>query len=225
MKTVQQLIDEALVREPRKGSGKWVPSLFGRCYRLQYFNRKVEPQTNPLDKRTLRVFKAGNFFEAFVKDLIIRDGSGWVDCGKTPIESDDVLGYADLVCDNEVADMKSQHSKSFWWMTKTKDIKKDKYTNWLQVLYYTRELKKQFGRLVFVSKDDLCIQEYVQPLDDYWLRQIEAELCALRYLWKKQELPPANPRCFMKKDGSSNECEYCNWSDKCKLLEKENKNE
>ncbi len=109
-------------------------------------------------------------------------------------------------------------------MVKSKNIKKDKYTNWLQVMYYTREQHKEFGRLVFVSKDDLCIQEYVQPLDDYWLKQLDTELCALRYLWKKDELPPALPRCFISKDGSSKECEYCNWMDKCNLLEKDNKN-
>lgn len=221
-KTIEQIIDESLVREPRKGSGKWSPSLFGRCYRLQYFNRKVEPQTSPPDKRTLRVFKAGNLFERFVKDLIIKEGNGWVDCGKEPIESEDVLGYADLKCDNEVADVKSQHSKSFWWMLKKNcDIKKEKYTNWLQVMYYTRELKKDFGRLIFISKDDLCIQEYVQPLNNYWLDMLGFELDMLRLLWRKQILPPAEPRCFMKKDGTSNECKYCSWSDKCKEIEEQ----
>lgn len=232
MKTVQQLIDEALVRKLHQKSGKFSPSLFGRCYRLQYWNRKAEPQSNPPDKRTLRVFKAGNLFEQFVKGLIIletittgeKDGTNWIDCGKDPIECDDVKGFADLKCDNEVADVKSQHSKSFWWMTKSKDIKKDKFTNWLQVMYYTRELGKKFGRLIYISKDDLCIQEYVQPLDDYWLKQLNVELCALRYLWKKQELPPAVPRTFIQKDGSSKGCEYCQFQDKCKLLEKENEN-
>ena len=32
MKTVEQLIDDALVREPHKKSGKFSPSLFGRWY-------------------------------------------------------------------------------------------------------------------------------------------------------------------------------------------------
>lgn len=218
-KTVQSLIDKALIREPHKKSGKFSPSLFGRCYRLQYWNRKAEKESNPVDARTLRVFKAGNLFEQFVKDLIIKDGTGWVDCGKEPIESDDVLGFADMVCGNEVADVKSQHSRSFWWMTKTKDIKKDKRTNWLQVMYYTREKKKQFGRLIFVSKDDLCIQEYVQPLDNYWHLEIAEELVYLRAYWERQKLPPAIPRAFMKKDGTSNECKYCSFQDKCKEIE------
>ena len=219
MKTIQQLIDESLVRDKHIRSGKWSPSSFGRCFRNQYWNRKDEPQTNPPDERTLRVFRAGNLFEDFVRELIVGNGTGWKYIGKDPIECDDVKGFGDLECDNEVADIKSQHSRAFWWMTKSKDIKKDKYPNWLQVMYYTREQKKQFGRLVFVSKDDLCIQEYVQPLDHYWLLEIAKELATLRLLWKRQELPPAEPRCYFNTKGESNECKYCNWQDKCKEIE------
>ncbi len=223
MITVQQLIDEALVREPKVRSGKWNPSSFGRCFRLQYWNRKDEPRTNPIDERTLRVFKAGDLFENFVRELIVKDGTGWKYIGDEPIECDDVKGFADLEYENEIADVKSQHSRAFWWMTKCKDIKKDKYYYWLQVLYYARERGKQFGRLIFISKDDLCIQEYVQPLDDYWLKELDNELCALRYLWKKQELPAASPRCFINKDGESQECKYCGWHDLCLKIEKNNK--
>lgn len=218
MKTVQQLIDEALIRPAREPSGKWVPSLFGRCYRAQYWRRKSEPATNPPDQRILRVFKAGNLFEDFVVGLITKENSFET---QVKVESEDVLGYADIVGDNEVTDVKSQHSKSFWWMTKSKDIKADRYTNWLQVMYYARALNKDFGRLVFISKDDLCIQEYVQPLDDYWLKELDEELDLLRLIWRMGTLPLAQPRCFInKKTGKSNECKYCDWSDKCNALEK-----
>jgi hypothetical protein len=194
----------------------------------------AEPPTEPIDKRTLRVFKAGNLFEQFVKELIIKDGGGWIDCGREPIECEDVKGFADLLCENEVADVKSQHSRSFWWMVKSADIKKDKYCNWLQVMYYTRELKKDFGRLVFVSKDDLCIQEYVQQLDAYWLGELSDELQRLRYYWNKQELPPAEPRAFGGKEntvktpkkspfyGYPKECSYCAYFTKCKKVEETN---
>ncbi len=176
MRTIQQLIDESLVRGKRVRSGKYSPSSFGRCFRQQFWNRKDEPQTNPPDERALRIFQAGSLFHDFVQQLLMKDNSYEIEVW---IESNDVKGCADMVSDNEVVDIKSQHSKAFWWMTKSKDIKKDKYTNWLQVMYYTRELHKEFGRLVFISKDDLCIQEYVQPLDHYWLSEIKEELTGL----------------------------------------------
>ena len=222
MQTIQDIIDQSLTH---KRSGKFNPSSFGMCYRRQIWNRMDESKSNPPDARSLRVFKAGDLFEDFVRELVVKSGTGWKYIGDEPIECDDIKGYGDLECNNEVADIKSQHSRSFWQMVKCEDIEVDKYHNWLQVLYYARERKKQFGRLVFVSKDDLCIQEYVQPLDGYWLGQLDAELKALRYLWKKQEIPPAQPRCVPTAKGTYWHCDYCSWKDKCNLLEKENKND
>jgi len=227
MKTVQQLIDAALVRPEREGSGKYKPSNFGRCYRMQFWARSSEPQSNPPDERTLRVFKCGNHFEDWVKSLILQDGSNWID-GNTPdrvIECDDVKGFADLIRDNEVADVKSQNSRSFWWKAKEikggRDIREICYHNWMQVMYYVRELHKEFGRLIFISKDDLCIDEYVQKWDDYWREQLETELQILRDFWSKGILPPAEPRAFKSaKTGEYAECSYCNFRTLCEETEK-----
>jgi hypothetical protein len=225
-KTIQQLIDESLIRPERERSGKWSPSSFGYCYRNQYWNRKNEPQSNPPDERNLRVFAVGQLFHDFVQNIICPKHLVLPDFGdkkgrEVLIESDDVKGFADIVTPNEVIEIKSQHSKSFWYMAKYKgdDIKKEKYSNWLQVGYYARELEKQFMRLVFVSKDDLCIQEYVQPLDDYWLNEIYEELQTLRYLWEQEELPLAEPRCEPNKNGEFWQCTYCAWQNKCKEIE------
>jgi hypothetical protein len=219
---IQQLIDTALIKSDRIRSGKFNPSSFGMCFRQQFWNRKDETPSNPPDAQQIRVFAAGQLFHDFVQGAVLslydihRIDAQFV-LKEVLVESDDVKGFADIVMDNEVIDIKSQHSKSFWYMNKKGgDIKKEKYANWLQVLYYARELGKRFGRLVFVSKDDLCIQEYVQPLDEYWLKQIDAELTALRYLWKKDELPPASPRCEPNKAGEYWQCEYCKFKDKCK---------
>lgn len=217
MKTIQELIDEKLKLKDKDhiSSHKWKPSKFGYCFRNQYWSRKNEPMSNPSDARSKRVMFAGQLFHNFVQGLL-----GDVET-EVKVECEDVKGFADIARENEVVDIKSQHSKSFWWMAKKNcDIKKEKYGNWLQVMYYARELKKDFGRLVFVSKDDLCIQEYVLPLDDYWLGELENELVALRYLWKKQELPPAKPRCIPNKEGKYWHCTFCSWKDKCNLLEK-----
>lgn len=223
MKTIQELIDDALIPTERQRSGKWNPSSFGGCFRKQFWSRKNETPSNPPDQRTLRIFEAGRLFEKFVVDLIAKENH--IDL-QVLVECEDVKGYADLVNGNEVADVKSQHSKSFWWMLKRDcDIRAEKYHNWLQVMYYACELKKQFGRLIFISKDDLCIQEYVQPLNDYWLSELDMELSELRMLWEQDELPPALPRLFKKKDGSFGECAYCQFLDKCQLLESEKENE
>jgi hypothetical protein len=227
VKTYQQLIDDSLIPKERERSGKWNPSSFGMCYRQQFWNRKNEPKSEPIDERTLRIFKAGQLFEDFVVGLLPKDNGYQF---QVKVETDDILGYADIVSENEVADCKSVHSKSFWWMTKSQDIKKDKYHNWLQVMYYATELNKQFGRLVFVSKDDLCIQEYVQPVDDYWKREINAEIATLRFLWDSDILPKAEPRCTPKVDKRTGEitywqCSYCSFLTLCLKTEQEAKRE
>lgn len=221
--SIQDLIDEALVRPDRKGSGKWKPSSFGYCYRRQYWERKGEKVTNPVDKRTLRVFKAGSLFHDFVQKLIVEKHPDI----KTEvlIETDDVKGYADIVNGDEVTDVKSIHSQGFTYLDKTKDIQKEKYNNWLQLATYAVLLGKPMMRIVWVSKDDLRIQEYLFPVNDYWKGEVNKELSTLRAFWEGSVLPPAQPRCFKQKDGTFKECEkYCPFYTACLEWEEETKN-
>src|SRR3990167_1672833 len=215
IKSVQQIIDESLVRVPHEHSGKFKPSNFGRCYRLQIWARRDFPESNPPSPRELRLFKCGNHFEDWVKSLILQDGTGWVD-GNTEeqvIECEDVKGFCDLIRSNEIADIKSQNSKAFWWKAKEikmgKDIRDIVHHNWMQVMYYVREKQKQFGRLIFISKDDLCISEYIQSWDDYWRGEIDMELNVLRDYWADKILPPAEPRAW------KSECDYCQFAQAC----------
>jgi hypothetical protein len=221
VKSVQELIDEVLEpKEKRMRSGKFSPSSFGKCYRNQYWNRLDEPVTNPIDTRTLRVFKAGNLFHDFVQGLLINETVQ----KEVMVESDDVKGFADLVNSEEVIDIKSQHSQAFWYRQKEikasndaeKSIKSMFCNNWLQVVYYATQLLKPFVRLVFISKDDLCIAEYRQPVDGYWKTELGKELDTLRRYWSDKELPPAEPRLYKQKDGSFKECGYCQFKNKCK---------
>ena len=122
---IQKLINDKLLAEQNKRkdrvrSGMWSPSSFGRCYRLQYWNRKNEPQSNPPDERALRVFKVGHFFHDFV-ETIIKDQHPQAET-EVLVKKDDVLGFADIVLPDEVIDIKSQHSKSFWYMEKVGEV-------------------------------------------------------------------------------------------------------
>lgn len=216
--TLSQMIDEKLIKEQetrkdRIRSGKYNPSYFGRCYRLQVFNRANVPQSNPADILGLRKFAVGKLFHTFVQNLLPEHRN------EVLVETEDILGYADIVIDSEqtVWDIKSQHSKSFWYMEKSQDIEKDKETNILQVMAYVYLLNFQWGKLCFISKDDLCIAQYAFHIDK-WKARVEKEIEALRYWWdvykNEDSLPPAEPRAYNGKD-----CEYCNWKDHCFKLQ------
>ena len=209
--SIQELIDTALERKgDRVRSGKYSPSSLGKCYRAQYWNRKDEPVSNPAEDRVLRVFKAGNLFHEFVQDVIIANNPEAQK--EVLIETEEFKGYADLVLENEVVDLKSQHSKAFWYRSKLawNELEPKLLPNILQVVFYASNLGKDRARLVFISKDDLCIQEYPLIVGNYSLKLGE-ELATLRDFWHYGALPPAMPRGYLDKEGKSAECKYCGW--------------
>ena len=203
----QRLRDER--REKSTRERKWSPSAFGRCYRYQYWLRLGLPPTDPPDARTLRIFQAGKLFHEFVQNFLPQHQT------EVKIETEDVLGFADYVPETEVTDIKSQHSNAFWWMAKSNyNITKGKFANILQLMAYAFFLNKPKGRLVFVSKDDLCIDEYIFETKK-WEHRVKRELSILRAYWERQKLPKARPRAYNKK-----ECKYCSQRTRCKNHDK-----
>jgi hypothetical protein len=208
---IQDLIDTSLsekqsLRDKKDPSGYISPSGFGGCFRKQYWQRKGEVKSNPIDARTLRMFQCGNLFHDFVQQFLP------VHQVEVPCEVDDVRGRADIVTADTVYDIKSQHSKSFFYMNKEGyDVKKEKYGNWLQLACYAQILKKPNIVLVIISKDDLCIAEYHDETNQ-WNDAVARELAVIRGIWDKKELPEAEARAF------KSECSYCNYLDKCKEI-------
>ena len=225
MKPIQILIDEALKTQneaPRKRSGKFSPSSFGKCYRAQVWNRADEPKTDDPEERVLRIFKAGKLFHDFVQSVIVKENPDI----KTEVivSEDDIVGFADIVNGDTVIDLKTVHSGAFHWMTKEGDISESKKPNILQVMYYTRMLGKKKATLCFISKDDLCLQEYTFILNDKWNKELDVELKMLRASWvayQKGVLPKDQPRAYKNKKGEFKECGYCSWKTKCGKNEKE----
>ncbi len=218
---IQEIIDLSLKpKEEHKVSGLISPSKLGQCFRRHYWSRKGEQESNPIDARTYRVFAMGNMVEKFIITNLLTSFPDWQT--QVEITKDDIHGFADLVTPDEVADVKSQHSRKFWYNTKEmqegKDIRDMFYPNWLQVMTYTWILGKEKARLIYVSKDDLCIQEYVLPCDDYWKGEIDMELTKIRYYWEKKVLPPPQPRLYGGEE-TNKECGYCSYKDKCFTME------
>ena len=210
--TITNLIDQALKekqdkRKDRKSSGLISPSGFGSCFRKQIWKRQGKEPSNPIDSRTLRVFECGHIFHNWVQGLL-----GEIE-SEVRCEKEDILGYADIVTEDEVIDLKTTHSRGFWYMKKDGyDVNKEKYGNILQVVCYAWMLNKPKVRLCFVSKDDLCINEYVFYTDK-WVDKVLTELSSLRQWWEKAKsgkTPPPEPRAF------KTECKYCIYQNACK---------
>ena len=204
--SIQGMIDEVLSdKAPRKRSGKFSPSSFGKCYRAQIWNRRNEPVTNPPSVEALRRFKVGNiihdyaqaFFPTAQREVKIEVGN-------------DVIGFADLVLDNEVIDIKSCRSFEFKMMVKDGyDVEVAKTVNCYQVAAYAVFLGKPQARLIFIEKDALDSREFVISTAD-WKEKIEDELTILRGHWQREELPKPLPRAY-----NGKECSYCGWQTTC----------
>jgi hypothetical protein len=224
MDSIQSLVDNFL-REKReskehKSSGKFIASNLGKCYRAQFWYRKGEPITNPPDERSYRVFAVGDIFHQFVQDIITKQPNAQIEVSAS---NEDFACRADMVIDDEVFELKSQHSRAFWYMTKSENVAEDKEPNILQGLFCAKMLGKKKARIVFISKDDLCIQEYGFTLNEEWNKKLDKEIKTLRDYWKKDELPPACPRAYKKKKGDKieyAECGYCGYKTKCDEIEK-----
>ena len=139
------------------------------------------------------------------------------------VKVDDILGYADIVTDEMVIDIKSVHSRKFWYMGRKKDededaaverFRTDQKDNILQVMCYCYMLDRPMGSLVYVSRDDWCINQYKFELKD-WTTEVTDELFILRKFWENGETPRAVPRLYKQKDGKYKECSYCQFLDTC----------
>ena len=216
--SLQKIIDDFLLekqkeKEKRKGSGKFKPYLLGRCFRAQTWAQRDVPVSEGFDARTLKIFQCGTIFHEFVQEFI-------EDTDKEVMVEDDMfLGYADVVGDDIVYDIKSQHSRAFWYMQKSGyNVMEQKENNWLQLALYAKLLEKPKMCLVFISKDDLTIAEYLQ-MYSVWKGKLEEEIKTLKMYKDIEHLPPAEPRAYKNKDGISSECKYCSWRTKCKDIE------
>ena len=212
--SIQQIIDTALLKEQeeklkRVRSGKFSPSSFGRCFRYQYWNRKNEPQSNPIDVEALRRFKVGNIIHDYIQSFF-PNAQREV---KIEIE-DDIIGFADIVLPDEVVDIKSCRTFEYKLMLKKDyNIGISKTTNCLQVCSYALFLGKPQARLIMIEKDALDSKEFPLAVAD-WKEQINDELEILRGHWKNGSLPAPSPRAY-----GGKECNYCNHKDHCFTLQ------
>ncbi|NCU42101.1 MAG: hypothetical protein EOM19_05300 [Candidatus Moranbacteria bacterium] len=206
---IQQLIDQHLKQEgERQYTGKIGASCLGQCYRRTFWQIKREPQSNPPDERSLRIFHCGNLFHDFVQSFL-------KDYQVEQAYTDDTLSIrVDAVGEDEVVEIKSMHSRGFWYMDKElkeKSIKDVKPQHWMQVMCGALCFKKPFAHLVYVSKDDLCIKEFKISVSPEAKEAVEGEIAKIKDTLDKNLLPPALPRLY-----NGKECSYCSWKDKCK---------
>lgn len=191
---VQDALDEDL-REKEEGEYQaptcWRASGLGSCLTSRYLARiDTGEDSEPFDERTLRVFAMGWMIEDFVLDKVEK---------KVPMKRQasffdkkwQLSGHCDALTDEEVIELKSCHSRDFWNIGNKYP---PKLQHRLQLWAYLRGFKREQGRLVYISKDDMSIKEFLVRRDDEKLEHIvETEMKILNEAWEKR-LPPTPMR-------------------------------
>lgn len=205
------LVEKRVEDKKERKSGVISPSSLGQCYRRQYWTRKGEPESNPIEAQTLRVFEAGKKVHDVIQSMFPKE------CCEVEVKiGDDVYGHADIVLEDEVIDIKSVgvfQFKKFAKMSQ-EQFEEEKVDYVLQVCTYAYGLGKKKARMALVCKDTWEIHEGFEFDLKHWESRVVRELDVLRNYWEIGELPEAKPRLYNGREG-----EYCSFREKCWAME------
>lgn len=212
---LQNILNEAIgsQRQDKREITSWHVSKIGSCMRGMYLERLgVEPDIG-FDERTLRVFSCGRIFENWFVDLLRNRWDIKIET-QPRVENKElgVSGYADFVAEyggiKKVYEVKSKHSKAFWWMKKEgKPMRQHEYQLWL----YLYLLKIEQGLIIYLSKDDLSILEYPVELNDKELeKEVMEQLELLNRAWREKDIS-----ILPLPDKDIWQAKYCRWHTKC----------
>jgi hypothetical protein len=216
--SAQEVVNDWFKRD--KGEGRHKPDYFhasslGSCKRKQIWGRMAVPATNPLNDRVLRVFGIGEKYHEWFESMFEWAGVLIAKEQEVVNEKYNYKGHFDALVNfggkNVLFDFKSQHSESFHYLEQD-GIDEGKK---LQIVSYAimGNLKVDECRILFISKDDLCLLEYKIPIEPYRQKVID-ELVELNKYFKAKKIPEALPE--LEKGRANWQCRYCAYLDKCR---------
>jgi len=197
--SIQSIINNAVKQDDKEREIKsWHASRLGNCLTATYLMRKGVAKQD-FDERVLRVFAAGKMFEDWLVGLLKKENEKLET--QVRVEWGGLSGYADLMINDLVYEIKTMNSRGFWHMEKTGA----KEHHVMQLWAYLNGLKKKEGRLIYLEKDTLSIMEFPVYLNDEGREEaVKGELAILNEAWEK-ELPPEPIR-----DSKDWRYRYCN---------------
>jgi hypothetical protein len=204
-------------RPLRKGTKRFSPSSFGKCFRRQYWQRECVDPTNDVDIKVKEMAAMGNLCEYL---FFLKEPGG---NQQVLIEDKNFKGYCDREIGSHVEEVKSVTGDAFRKIAKPDfDLVGEKLSNGLQCMFYASKLFVP-GVLVYVSRDSLEIEDCImeddkiifkfnkdslkvckKQLGEEWEKLLEYELETLVTAWENKKLPIAKPR----KDGECGQCQY-----------------
>jgi CRISPR/Cas system-associated exonuclease Cas4 (RecB family) len=216
--SIQEVINGSLRKDQNhKTSDYWYASELGTCQRKSTYRRKGIEPTEKLDDRTLRVFGAGDIFHDWIQKLIEQEGFLVKKEGEFFNAEHNLKGRYDLLAEKDgyriLYDIKTVHSRMFHWLEKSGGQAKDHHCCQLTAYKMFSGEKIDEARMLYLSKDDLCVSEIPVITEKYEQKVID-ELNSLNSFWEKGELPPQLPEI---EDNKINWiCNFCSFKTLCR---------
>lgn len=197
----------------------WFGSESGYCLRKRFLRRKG---TKPSDLKTdqqLRKMEAGNIFHWWIQKRM-EDAKVLINKEKEVIDEDlRYKGHYDMLVEKDgiklMYDIKTVHSQAFHYFTDSPSDKKEHKMQLASYMLFSGETTE--GRLLYISKDDLCLLEIPVKLD-MWKDKVISELTQLNQCWKDKQLPPKidDIQEENNKIKPQWQCVYCNYKTLCR---------
>jgi len=215
-----------LDQEARKDKpvNSWYASSFDTCLCGRYLHRIGTKRDSEFTPRLLTVFDVGKKEEKWLidtyKEIIEHEPGKYQLEEQVRIDNKkyNVHGFIDLIITEKdgtktALEIKSKHSRSFWYLTRQGAQLGHK----LQLWWYLQETGIEKGLIVYLSKDDREILQFEVLRNDKELKkQALNEVKILNYCLKyKIPPPPAEKGTWQEKN--------CGYHQQCKKLQKEQK--
>ena len=212
---IQKLINDTIAAKrsiERISSGKFSVSDAGRCRLMRFWKRKGKQGGVEITERVFRIFEVGHIFEKWVLDLM----ADKIILRQHLVEDEHRKGYLDAMIVDEqnkkiLLDCKTVHSRKFWRNEKEgwdKDVHY-RYQLLTYAMMLPAALRPDECRLVYISKDDLCIAEIGVPNNPDAFLPVENDWHEIITAWREDREPEPNPMSW--------ECEYCSYQDTCEF--------
>lgn len=210
MTTLGEIIDARLSEHEGREKTSWYATDMLKCPAAAYWSRQGVEPTNPPDARTRRIFSVGSRFEDWIVDTVQEKYPDAYKPETMDIFDGTVRVRPDLIIPSLklVYEIKTVHSKKFWYMDKGEGAD-EHYLAQLWCGLKATGIKR--GILSYFSKDDLASKEYEIGIEDPVGAKVEAHVRMLNEAWDRQEVP--TPTCV----GTWWE-KYCPYAGKCKQL-------
>jgi len=210
---IQQILNNVIKEKNKKEKKEitsWYISKLGQCSRGIYFERLGVKPDKEFTDRELRLFDVGQKTENWIIEQLSLNPNVKAE-SQVRVEDKKlgVSGYADLKIvlngQTELLEIKSKHSRSFWWMEKQGEgaPRHNQYQLWL----YLWLLGIDTGQLIYISKDDMTILQYpVLRKDEQLKKEVMNEIKLLNESWEKKD--PSILPLYDDKDWRSKWCRY-----------------